>query len=60
MDDYSVMQDGEPRDIGGGIRLQVSRNQDGSYDVAVSELRTSSRGAPQYGLHSWNTTQGVP
>ena len=35
-DDFSVMQDGETRDIGGGVRLQVSRNDDGSYQVSVS------------------------
>ena len=34
-DDYSVMQDGETRDIG-GVQIEVSRNDDGSYDVAVS------------------------
>ena len=30
IDDYSVMQDGDERDIGGGVQLQMSRNQDGS------------------------------
>ncbi len=40
-DDYSVVQDGETRDIGGGVRLQVSRNQDGSYEVSVSGGRTA-------------------
>ena len=35
-DDFSVIQDGEARDIGGGVRLQVSRNDDGSYEVSVS------------------------
>ncbi len=40
-DDFSVMQDGEARDIGGGVRLQVSRNDDGSYDVAVSGGRVA-------------------
>ena len=35
-DDFSVVQDGETRDIGGGVRLQVSRNDDGSYEVMVS------------------------
>ena len=40
-DDFSVMQDGESRDIGGGVRLQVSRDQDGSYEVSVSGGRTA-------------------
>ena len=35
-DDYSVIGDGESRDIGGGVTVSVSRNGDGSYDVAVS------------------------
>lgn len=35
-DDYSVMQDGETREIGSGVRLAVSKNEDGSYDVSVS------------------------
>ena len=40
-DDFSVMQDGESRDIGGGVRLQVSRNDDGSYEVSVSGGRVA-------------------
>ncbi len=40
-DDFSVVQDGEARDIGGGLRLQVSRNADGSYEVSVSGGRTA-------------------
>jgi len=40
-DDFSVMQDGESRDIGGGVRLEVNRNDDGSYDVAVSGGRVA-------------------
>ncbi len=40
-DDFSVMQDGETRDIGGGVRLQVSRNDDGSYEVSVSGGRVA-------------------
>ncbi len=40
-DDYSVMQDGEARDIGSGVRLQVSRNEDGSYEVVVSGGRVA-------------------
>ena len=35
-DDYSLIGDGESRDIGGGVTVSVSRNGDGSYDVAVS------------------------
>ena len=35
-DDFSVMQDGEVRDLGGGVSLEVSRNRDGSYEVSVS------------------------
>ena len=35
-DDFSVIQHGETRDIGSGVRLQVSRNKDGSYEVSVS------------------------
>ena len=34
-DDFSVMQDGEIRDIGSGVRLEVNRNEDGSYEVKV-------------------------
>ena len=34
-DDYSVIGDGESREIGGGVTVSVSRNGDGSYDVAV-------------------------
>ncbi|MDE0579287.1 MAG: hypothetical protein OXI29_05355 [bacterium] len=40
-DDFSVLHDGEARDIGSGVRLQVSRNNDGSYDVAVSGGRVA-------------------
>ena len=39
-DDFSVMRDGESRDIG-GVRFQVSRNEDGSYDVTVSAGRVA-------------------
>ena len=35
------MQDGETRDIGGGVRLEVNRNDDGSYDVTVSGGRVA-------------------
>ena len=41
-DDYSVMGDGESRDIGGGVTVSVSRNGDGSYDVAVGGGRMSA------------------
>ena len=35
-DDYSLISDGERRDLGGGIRVAVTKNGDGSYEVAVS------------------------
>ena len=35
-DDYSLIGDGEMRDIGSGVRVEVTRNQNGSYDVTVS------------------------
>ena len=35
------MQDGETREIGGGVRLQVSSNDDGSYEVSVSGGRVA-------------------
>ena len=34
-DDFSVVQDGEVRSIGSGVEIQVSRNEDGSYEVVV-------------------------
>lgn len=40
-DAYSVVHDGETRDIGGGVQLQASRNQDGNYEVAVSGGRVA-------------------
>ena len=40
-DDFSVVPDGETREIGGGVRLQVSRNGDGSYEVSVSGGRVA-------------------
>ena len=40
-DDYSVVQDGQSRDIGGGVRLQVSRNDDSCYEVSVSGGRVA-------------------
>lgn len=35
-DDYSLIGDGETRDIGSGVSVAVARNQDGSYNVTVS------------------------
>ena len=35
-DDYSVIVDEESRSIGGGVTVAVTKNRDGSYDVAVS------------------------
>ena len=35
-DDHSLLSGGETRDIGGGIRVEVKENPDGSYDVTVS------------------------
>ena len=35
-DDYSLIGDGEMRDIGSGVRVEVTRNQNGSYNVTVS------------------------
>ena len=35
-DDYSVIQDGETREIGGGVSVSAKRNSDGSYEVTVS------------------------
>lgn len=40
-DDYSVIPDGETRDIGGGVRVAVSRNVDGSYEVTVTGGRVA-------------------
>ena len=40
-DDYSILHDGEQRDIGSGIALKVSKNQDGSYEVTVSGGRVA-------------------
>ena len=40
-DDFSVVQDGEARDIGNGVRLEVSTNDDGSYEVSVSGGRVA-------------------
>ena len=41
-DDYSLISDGETRDIGGGISVEVAKNQDGSYDVTVSGGRVAA------------------
>ena len=35
-DDYSLIGDGESRDIGSGVTVSVSKNADGSYNVSVS------------------------
>ena len=35
-DDFSLIADGETRDIGGGVSVAVAKNRDGSYDVTVS------------------------
>ena len=35
-DDYSLISDGERRDLGGGISIAVTKNGDGSYEVTVS------------------------
>lgn len=43
-DDYSLIGDGESRDIGGGVVVAVSRNEDGSYNVAVSGGRVAGFG----------------
>ena len=41
-DDYSLIADGEKRDIGGGVTVSVSKNGDGSYDVNVSGGRVAN------------------
>ena len=40
-DDYAVIPGGEARDIGGGVRVEVAANPDGSYDVTVSGGRVA-------------------
>ena len=40
-DDYSVIPGGESPEVGGGVRVEVSRNADGSYRVAVTGGRTA-------------------
>ena len=35
-DDFSVIADGESRNIGGGLTVSVSKNADGGYDATVS------------------------
>ena len=40
-DDYSLIPDGGTRDIGGGVRVTVARNRDGSYEVTVSGGKTA-------------------
>ena len=34
-DDYSLIQDGESRELGGGVKASVKENADGSFDVSV-------------------------
>ncbi len=41
LDDYSIMQHGDRRDIGGGVSVEVSRRDDGSYEVAVTGGRVA-------------------
>lgn len=36
-DDYSLISDGETREIGGGVNVDVTKNPDGSYEVTVSD-----------------------
>ena len=40
-DDYSLIGDGETRDIGSGVKVEVTRNRDGSYAVTVSGGRVA-------------------
>ena len=40
-DDYSVIEDGGSREIGGGVTVSVSRNRDGSYEVTVAGGQTA-------------------
>ncbi len=40
-DDYSLISDGEIRDIGGGVTVSASKNEDGSYNVMVSGGRVA-------------------
>ena len=40
-DDYSLIGDGESRDIGGGVIVAVSKNEDGSYHVSISGGRVA-------------------
>ena len=40
-DDHSLIPDGDSRNIGGGVTVFVSRNQDGSYEVTVEGGKTA-------------------
>lgn len=40
-DDYSMITDGQSRDLGGGVTASVSRNPDGSFDVTISGGRVA-------------------
>ena len=40
-DDYSLLSDGESRDIGGGVQVSASKTEDGSWEVAVSGGRVA-------------------
>lgn len=40
-DGYSVVQGGEDRVIGGGVRVQVCCNEDGSHEVKMSGRRVA-------------------
>ena len=39
-DDYALISDGETRDIGSGVSVNVSKNADGSYEVTVNGGKT--------------------
>ena len=40
-DDYSLLGDGQSRDIGGGVRISVARTADGRWEVTVSGGRVA-------------------
>ena len=40
-DDYSLLSDGETRDIGGSVRIDTMKNRDGTWDVTVSGGRVA-------------------
>ena len=41
-DDFSVIEDGGSREIGGGVSVSVARNPEGSYEVTVSGGKVAS------------------